>query len=153
MRLRKVIPMVCVALVSLSGAFAQRKPSPSPERPQALDARTILLRNLTSDQWVKDLGGKRQPELYVYAFSKNGSYKFQLFTDYGTEPLVGEWRLTRSKDGKTHLVLANQRKRYYWLPQDSVIQYDKNKDVLLLSGEKYVGVQQLRRQKVEPKAD
>ncbi len=130
--------------------MAHQKPKQTPKRPSAADD---LTRNLTSDSWVKVLGAEGQSEQYVYTFSKDGHYTSKLITDFNTQPLMGQWRLTRGKDGKTHLILTNAQQTYYWLQQDSIIRYDKTQDVMLISGEKYVGVQQPRRKKADAKAE
>jgi hypothetical protein len=121
----------------------------------AEDPANELAAILASGQWVKDLG---TPPLlvdqHVYTFAKDGSYTYKRVTDHNTPTVTGRWELAAGKDGKILLRLKDQKgqKDYYWLAQETVVRYDRKKDVLLVSGERYDGEQPLRRVKSEKKA-
>lgn len=97
---------------------------------------------LTSGKWVKDLGSPiGQTEHYVYTFDRDGTYTSKLLTDHTTPIVEGRWRLVEGADGKIHLQLSEQqgKDRYYWLSQDSLLGYDRQKDELVVSGGHYDG--------------
>ena len=141
--------LLCITLCT-SLTLIQQKAIQSNERQPVTDE---LVANLTSDSWVKTLGSAQQPEHYVYSFSKDGTYTSKIISDVNPDLGKGKWRVTTDKQGKVHLVLKHDHERYYWLQQDSIITYAKAKDVMLISGENYDGVQQLHRKKAEPQAD
>jgi hypothetical protein len=109
---------------------------------------------LVSGQWVKDLGAPPlQQEQHVYTFATDGTYTYKLVTDHNTPTVTGRWELTMGKNGKVLLRLKDQKgqKDYYWLREESVVRYDPKKDVVLVSGEPYVGEQALSHVKEEKK--
>ena len=67
--------------------------------------------------------------------------------------VTGRWELAPGKDGKILLRLKDQKgqKDYYWLRRESAVRYDPKRDVLLVSGEPYVGEVPLRHGKDEQK--
>ena len=127
-------PLIIVLFVGCTGIVAQRD----------------LSAMLTSGKWIKDLGSGPEHEEYVYTFAKDGTYTSKLITDHGTPTIKGRWELVEDKAGKVHLQLSDQvgQDKYYWLGQDSVIRYDKGNDELFVSGERYVGEQRLRHEKL-----
>ena len=151
--LKKAGAILCATLMCVSMTLAQPTLVQACTG-QANNVADDLTANLTSDSWVKVLGTDpdHPADEYIYTFSKDGSYTQQLITDVNVKPVTGQWRLTTDEKGKTHLVLTNEKDKYYWLQQDSVIEYDKTNDMLLLSGKKYVGIQQLHRRKIETPA-
>jgi hypothetical protein len=108
-----------------------------------------LLSALTSGSWVKTTGEPLLEETFVYTFSKDGTYKRIFITDYPVEPEEGHWTMTVDGDRKTHLILKNETERYYWLPRESFIEYDKKTNSLLFSGFNLVDTQKLERPKTK----
>jgi hypothetical protein len=104
---------------------------------------------LTSGSWAKEIGNSKMPDRYVYSFAKDGTYKSVLYSDFTPRPTTtGRWELIKGKDNKIHLRLKNEEGKYAWLEDDSVVRYDKEKDVLRISGAKYAGEQPMRREKL-----
>ena len=120
-------------------AAQSKKPTPRPS------VSTELLSALTSGSWVRTMGEPLLETTIVYTFSKDGIYKKEVITDYPIEPEEGHWTLTTEGDGKTHLILKNETDRFYWLPRESFVEYDKKTDSLLFSGFNIVGTQKLVR--------
>lgn len=135
-----VIAMAIVPLIPASGHAEER----------LKDLAGILV----SGQWVKDLGAPPlQIEQHVYSFAREGTYTYKLVTDHDTPTVTGRWELAMGKNGTVMLRLSEQngQKDYYWLGEESVVRYEPKKDVLLISGKRYVGEQSLRHVKDEKK--
>jgi hypothetical protein len=79
----------------------------------------------------------------MYTFSSDGIYTLRILSDVTMDPEKGEWQLTSDDEGKVHLILKNKTGRYYWLPQDCIIQYDESTDSMLLSGRHFRRTQKL----------
>ena len=103
-------------------AAQSNKPTPQPL------VSTELLSALTTASWVRTEGEPLLETTYVYTFSKDGIYKSEVITDYPIKPEEGHWTLTTDGDGKTHLILKNETGKYYWLPRESFVEYDKKTD-------------------------
>lgn len=111
----------------------------------AASASDELLANLTSGSWVRKIGEPPFEDSLVYTFFKEGTYKKALITDYPVEPEEGTWLLTTDDDGRIRLILKNKSDRYYWLPRECFIRYDKKRNSLLVDGFNIGGTQELSR--------
>jgi hypothetical protein len=105
---------------------------------------------LTSERWSKELGAGLLRESYVYTFHSNGTYSVCVFSDYGARPIRGSWRLTNVQ-GQIHLLLQNEEAYYFCLWRDSLLRYDKERDVLVLSGPHYTNQLDLQHIKGKPR--
>lgn len=128
---------------STSANVDSQRAQPSQESP----GKNELLSNLTSGSWAKRLGQPPFVETVIYTFHKDATYSMKLLTDHPVEPVTGEWELTEDKDGRYHLVLKNKQEKHYWLPQDSIIEYDKKSELLVISGKSIRNTQSLERMK------
>jgi hypothetical protein len=111
-----------------------------------------LLAVLTSGSWAKQLGNPKMPERCVYTFAKDGTYKSALITDHTPPTTAGRWNLSTGKSGEVHLQLKVDKAdeaKYAWLGEDSVIRYDRKRDVVVISGPGYAGEQMLMREKAK----
>ena len=124
---------------------------PSPGRTD--DPAKDLADVLASGKWVKDLGEPPFNEMHVYTFAKDGTYTHKWETDQTTPTVKGKWELVPGKDGKVRLRLKQETvpENYGWLAPESVVRYDPKRDVLLVSGGRYVGEQPLRHVKGDKK--
>lgn len=143
-----LIPKVCSKpgttppAVRSTGIQTQASTSPT--------SKEILLDELTSGSWTKDLGGPGASfagDRLIYTFAKDGTYTSRLLTDYPVDPISGEWKVTEDDQGQFHLLLSNKLGLYYLLPMECLIGYEKQSDSLLVSGGNIVNTQKLQRVK------
>ncbi len=100
---------------------------------------------LTSDHWFIELGSGLLQERYVYTFEPTGAYKACVFSQFGTRPMKGTWKMTQDAQGRIHLLLENEEAYYYFLWRDSILRYKKENDALVVSSPHYGGEKELRR--------
>jgi hypothetical protein len=110
---------------------------------------TDLLPVITSHRWTKELGDGALRECYVYTFHTNGTYTASVFSDYGARPIRGTWHMTNLQ-GQIHLRLRNQEAYYFCVWHDSILRYDKERDVLVVSGPHYTNQMDLQHVKGKP---
>jgi hypothetical protein len=139
--------LIVNSLVSCSAANAvgTRVGAEAVQTSQASPAISDVSSHLTSDDWGHSDGEGPFTTTFLYTFAGDGTYSLQILTDVTTDPEKGEWRLTSDDEGHVHLILRNRTGKYYWLPQDCIIRYDKSTDSMLVSGGQFRGTQKLEK--------
>jgi hypothetical protein len=126
------IPLAALSARPLAGDTTR------PTSGEAPDERLEALRQIiVKGAWVRALGDSRQAERYIYRFKQDGNYVNSLRSDVDVT-FRGTWRLEFQHDGLIHLTMDGPKKTY-WLPPDSIVEYDPKLDALVLSGPSYVG--------------
>jgi hypothetical protein len=104
---------------------------------------------LTAERWAIELGTGALSERYIYTFNSNGTYKTSVFSDYGARPIRGTWQITNVQN-QIHLLLKNEEAYYFCIWRDSILEYDEQRDILILSGPRYTNEMSLDHVKAKP---
>jgi type II secretory pathway pseudopilin PulG len=95
---------------------------------------------ITKGKWIKTLGSGPFTETYTYIFYQNNTFLESYASDVFSNS-KGNWSLIIDGEETVHLVLDGGFG--YWLPNDTIISYDKSNDTLLITGPSIVGMQYL----------
>lgn len=105
---------------------------------------------LTTGQWVKDLGEGPFFEQWVFRFYRDETYTQQIFSDFTSSPIKGKWKLEPSNAPLPKLTLSDlEAGKHYILGGETFVRYDREKDLLVVTGPRYVGEQTLRHEQTE----
>jgi len=100
---------------------------------------------ITNGKWIKTLGNDSFTETYRYTFYQNHTF-LELYASDVFIYSYGNWSLIPDEEDNVHLILNDSNG--YWLPNDTIINYNKSNDTLLVSGASIVGIQSLEHERV-----
>ena len=141
--------VVCIAFLVV-GCSTEKTSVEKQARTSDSHSEAELAEVLTAGSWVKDLGEGPFSERWVYRFYNDGTYTQQIFTDFTSSPVQGEWELSRTNVASQKLTLFGlESGEYYWLGEESFVRYNRRTDSLVVTGPRYVGEQRLRHETKE----